>query len=296
MSDIYFCRRRVLAGLIMGATCLGAPARLMARPFESLFAPKARLWRKREAFDPGSRARVDHGDWDRFLRKYLVHAADGINRVAYGRVAASDSIGLRRYIEALAATPISHYNRPQQFAYWVNLYNALTVAVVLAHYPVKSIRNIDISPGLFSTGPWDRKLLAVEGEPLTLNDIEHRILRPIWRDPRVHYAVNCASLGCPNLQATAFTVDRLDERLDAAGRAYVNHPRGSRIEDGALIVSSLYGWYEEDFGGSQAGVIAHLRRYAHSPWAAALAKIGGIDGYEYDWRLNDADAPPPSQG
>ena len=292
MSEIYLCRRRAITGLVIGATCLGAPTRPMARPFESLFAPKARLWRKWEAFDPASQARVAHADWDRFLRRYVVHAADGINRVAYGRVAASDRAVLRRYIDALTAMPIWRYNRPEQFAYWANLYNALTVAVVLAHYPVKSTRDIDISPGLFSTGPWDRKLAAVDGEPLSLNDIEHRILRPIWRDPRVHYAVNCASLGCPNLQPTAFTGDHLDDRLDAAARAYVNHPRGSRIEGGVLIVSSLYGWYEEDFGGSPAGVIAHLQRYSDGPRAAALARIGGIDGYEYDWRLNDADARP----
>jgi Protein of unknown function, DUF547 len=225
------------------------------------------------------------------LKSYLVAGADGINRVAYRRVTTADRTALHQYINRLAAISISRYNRTEQFAYWVNLYNALTVAVVLAHYPTKSIRDIDISPGLFNTGPWGKKLLAVEGEPLSLNDIEHRILRPIWRDPRVHYAVNCASLGCPNLQPMAFTADDLDAGLETAARAYVNHPRGSRVEKGALIVSSLYGWYEEDFGGSEAGVVAHLRWYADAGRAAALARVREIDHYAYDWRLNDADAP-----
>ena len=96
-------------------------------------------------------------------------------------------------------------SRDEQLAYWINLYNALTVKVILDHYPVKSILDIDISPGWFSIGPWGKKLVAVEGVEISLDDIEHRILRPIWRDPRIHYALNCAAVGCPNLLREAFT-------------------------------------------------------------------------------------------
>jgi hypothetical protein len=155
-------------------------------------------------------------------------------------------------------------------------------------YPVASIRDIDISPDWFSNGPWNAKLRAIEGEAVSLNDIEHRILRPIWRDPRIHYGVNCASIGCPNLRAQAFTAANAEALLASGARDYVNHPRGARIEDGRLIVSSAYVWFAEDFGGDDAGVIAHLRRYARPELRAALAEVDEIGDFVYDWRLNDA--------
>ncbi len=208
--------------------------------------------------------------------------------VAYAQVTDADKKALGTYIAQLAATPISRLKRAEQRAYWINLYNALTVKVVLDHYPVESIRDIDISPGLFADGPWDKELIEVEGEALTLNDIEHRILRPIWRDPRVHYAVNCAAIDCPNLRSVAFTVGNAEMLLEAAARAYVNHPRGGRIEDGNLIVSSIYVWFQEDFGDNDAGVIAHLRRYAERDLAAKLSAVERIGSHDYDWSLNDA--------
>ena len=96
---------------------------------------------------------------------------------------------LNAYVENLSRMPINDFNRAEQKAFWINLYNALTVKVVLAAYPVKSIRDIAISPGLFARGPWGKKLIEIDGETVSLNDIEHRILRPIWRDPRLHYAL-----------------------------------------------------------------------------------------------------------
>ncbi len=159
--------------------------------------------------------------------------------------------------------------------------------VVLDHYPVDSIRDIDISPGLFADGPWDKKLVEIEGESVSINDIEHRILRPIWRDPRIHYAVNCASIGCPNLQPPAFTAANTDALLAAAAQAYVNHPRGARVEDGKLIVSSIYVWFQDDFDGTDAGVIRHITRYADAVLQSQLAGVTSINTHEYDWRLND---------
>jgi hypothetical protein len=179
-----------------------------------------------------------------------------------------------------------------QAAFWVNLYNALTVRTVLQHYPVAGIREIDISPGLFADGPWGAELVEVEGVPLSLDDIEHRILRPIWRDPRIHYAVNCAALGCPNLQREPFAAARLDAQLDAAARAFVGHPRGVAIEDDELIVSSIYRWFSEDFGADDAAVIAHLRTYAPPDLARDLAGFTRIEDYAYDWNLNDAGIRP----
>ncbi len=251
-------------------------------------APKAELWERWTAHDAASTATVNHSAWDRFLKTNLVRRGDGINRLAYGRVSVADRKALARYLEALSMIPISRYKRDEQLAYWINLYNALTVKVILDHYPVKSIRDIDISPGWFSFGPWDKKLVKVEDEWLSLNDIEHRIMRPIWRDARVHYAVNCASIGCPNLAPTAYNAETMEGSLTEAARSYINHPRGVSIEGERLYVSKIYEWFVEDFGGDEKGVLAHMRHYANPELAKRLAKFTAIDGYRYDWGLNDA--------
>jgi hypothetical protein len=251
-------------------------------------APRAELWERWTRHDPASTARVDHAGWGRFLAAYLVTDSAGINRVAYGQVTDADRAALRDYLDVTAAARVSTLNRPEQLAFWINLYNALTLEVVLAHYPVRTIRDIDISPGLFSSGPWRANLANVEGEPLSLDDIEHRILRPIWRDPRIHYAVNCASVGCPNLQRDPFTAASVDRMLDLAAIAFVNHPRGVRLGSDGLHVSSIYVWFAEDFGGDEAGLIRHLMAYARPGLAMRLQKLDGIAGHDYDWSLNDA--------
>ena len=130
--------------------------------------------------------------------------------------------------------------------------------------------------------------MTVEGERLSLDDIEHGILRPIWHDPRIHYALNCASISCPKLQPIAFTANNEERLLDEAARAYVNDPRGVRITNGRLTVSSIYVWYRDDFGSSDSAVIDHLRRYASPQLAAELARFRKPDEDAYDWRLIDA--------
>lgn len=251
-------------------------------------APKAELWPRWAAHDDASTTRVDHVVWDTFVHRYVQTSADGINRVPYAQVDRANHTVLDQYVQRLQHVKVSTLARTEQRAYWINLYNATTIDTVLDHYPVASILRIDISPGWFARGPWGRKLLRIEGEDVSLDDIEHRILRPIWRDPRTHYAVNCASIGCPNLQREAFTVDNMERLLEAGARAYVNHPRGARIDRGRLFVSSIYEWFKADFGNSDAGVIAHLRRYADGSLARQLAGIDSIAGDDYDWSLNDA--------
>jgi len=260
--------------------------------FEALFAPSAELWDRWQAHDPASGETVDHSEWNRLLTAYLRPADDGVARFAYAEVNDGDKAALGAYLDGLAAVPISRHNRAEQFAYWVNLYNALTVKVILDHYPVESIRDIDISPGLFADGPWDKALVTIEGESVSLNDIEHRILRPIWRDPRIHYAVNCASIGCPDLQDMAFTGSNAEELLDTAARAYVNHPRGAQVVDGKLVLSSIYVWFGEDFGDSDEKVVVHLKRYAGDELSAALDGVSEIEDHVYDWALNDAPSRP----
>ena len=260
--------------------------------FEALFAPDAEPWPRWEKHDPASTARIDHSGWDLILKTYIRPGPDGVNRFAYSRLSAEDTTQLHRYVDRLAATPISQFSRREQLAYWINFYNALTIQVVATHYPVASIREIDLGGGGFGGGPWAKKLVAVESEELSLNDIEHRILRPIWQDPRIHYAVNCASIGCPNLRRSAYQGDTVNRVLESAARDYVNNSRGVSIQDGDLTVSSLYVWFRPDFGGSDAAILAHLRRYAGPTLKSALAGRETIADHRYDWGLNGTDLSP----
>lgn len=246
-------------------------------------APEA--WEYWEFNNPDNSQPIDHSAWDGFLQKYVRKASDGYATFAYDQVTAGDKAALDGYIDALAQIEITERARPVQLAYWLNLYNALTVQVVLDRYPVDSIRDIRLG-GLLSRGPWDGELVDIEDEPMSLNAIEHEILRPIWKDPRIHYGINCASVGCPNLHDRAFTAANVDTVLDQLARDYLAHPRGLRIENGAATVSSIFRWFAYDFGNSEQGVIRHIATYAPQDKAQALLAIGEIADTEYDWNLN----------
>jgi hypothetical protein len=248
--------------------------------------PPAELWHRWLAHDPVSTRRIDHRDWDAFLMRYLRIGAEGVHRVAYGEVTPADRALLERYIAQLAGTPISQYNRAEQMAYWINLYNALVVRLVVEHYPIASIRDVGAGPG--APGPWRQELVRIEGIPLSLHDIADRILRPIWRDPRVHYALSCGAVGCPNLQPEPFEPDRLEQQLSEAALAYVNHSRCIRIEGDQLGLSSMYRWYRDDFGGTDRDVINHLMAYAEPDLAMKLQRFDRIGDDGFDWTLNDA--------
>lgn len=270
-----------------GIFAVAALTLLTGFSFESLFAPSADLWPEWQAHNAQSTTRVDHAAWDDLLARYRNQGKDGIARVAYRKFTDADRKVLTGYVTGLTKTPVSQLSRPQQFAYWVNLYNALTVRVILDNGIPKTIRDIDISPGFLADGPWGKKLVTIEGREVSLNDIEHRILRPIFKDPRIHYAVNCASLGCPDLPAVAYTAANTEKQLEAAARAYVNHPRGAKLVDGLLHVSSIYVWFAGDFGGEE-GVLRHLSRYAGPDLAKGIRKLTATAGHSYDWRLNGA--------
>ena len=274
--------KRILISTVIGFIgALGVPS-----AHAKLFVPDAEPWAVWEAANDRSTDRIDHGDWQYILDTYVVSGnTDGINRFDYSAVSPADRARLQAYLEELSKLDPRSYSRAEQRAYWINLYNALTVEVVLQHYPVKSIRKIH--GGLLGTGPWKREPVTVAGRPLSLNDIEHRILRPIWRDPRIHYAVNCASLGCPNLSARAFTGANTEDMLDAAAKAYVNHRRGVAFDDGRLTLSSIYDWFDVDFGGSETALLEHIARYAELELAQKLAGYDGRIRYDYDWGLNE---------
>ena len=237
------------------------------------------------AHNPSGTKPIDHSVWNGILKKYVRGSKSGVNRFAYGKVSAADRKALKAYIAKMGKVNIAKKSRKVQLAYWINLYNAATVDVVLDHYPVKSIRDIDIS-GAFSNGPWKKKFIKVRGKLLSLDDIEHGILRPIWRDARIHYGVNCASIGCPNLQRVAYTGKTVDKMLTKGARDYVNSSRGLSVKNGKVTVSKIYEWFAYDFGNSEKGVIKHLLKYAGPKKAAALKKAGRIHKTRYDWSIN----------
>jgi len=236
-------------------------------------------------------AAPDHAAFDRLLSRYVVESADGVNRVDYAGLKANraDRAALSGYISDLAQERVSALPRAEQFALWANLYNALTLQEVVNAYPVRSIRDIP-SRGVLDfaalIGPWKTKLVSVEGRSLSLDDIEHAIMRPTFKDPRVHYAVNCASIGCPNLQRRAFRGAELEAQLDAAARAFINHPRAVHLQDGRLRLNRIYDWFRADFG-TEAQLKSHLRQFAEPGLGGQIAAARGIGGYDYDWSLND---------
>ncbi len=231
--------------------------------------------------------KVDHTVWTVFLGRYISQDAQGVNRLAYGQVTQADRDVLDGYLTQLQSVDPGRLTREQQLAYWINLYNAATVDVVLDSYPVESIR--DIKDGPFSIGPWNRPLVQVSGNSLSLNDIEHRVIRPNYDEPRIHYALNCAAVGCPNLMARAWQAETLERDLAAAESAYINDPRGVRFDDrGRLILSKIFIWFREDFGQGEKSVLAYLQTAADPELRARLQQVSGVSAYKYDWALNDA--------
>ena len=227
-----------------------------------------------------------HQAWDELLGAYVVEGDDGVNRFDYGRLkdTEADSAKLDTYLESFADFDIETLDENEQFAAYANIYNALTVQYIVGRYPTRSIR------AGYIVGPWKRVFTQINGEKLSLDAIEHDILRVEWDDPRVHYAVNCAAYSCPNLQTDAWFGETLDEDLDRAARAYVNDPRGVTIRrNGTLQVSTIYKWFREDFGGSNDGVIDHLLEHAEPDLVAQIEAKRRITKHEYDWDLNDVE-------
>jgi hypothetical protein len=257
-------------------------------PVERLFAPKSELISERWNFiadAPGTPP--DYTGFDLFLAQFHSDTSSGMTRLHYGDVTPDDKAVLLAFLDQMQGVDPGSLDHDQQLAFWINLYNAQTIRVILDHYPVDSIR--DIGDGLLGLGPWSYADLRVNGVALSLNDIEHGIVRPVFDDPRIHYALNCAAAGCPNLAAQAWRADGLDAALDAAEEAYVNDARGVTVQaDGSVTVSKIFGWFREDFGGTEAAVLARLKAKARPDLRAALEARNRIDGYAYDWSLNAA--------
>jgi hypothetical protein len=246
----------------------------------------------------------DPAPWQGFLSRYVdTSAADGVHRVRYAAVTPADKASVHAYLKSAQAVPVSALPKEEQRAFWINLYNAQTVSVVLDHYPLKSVLDLHL-PGSPKPGPWDSKLLRVEGKDLSLNDIESGILRVQWKDPRIHFALNCASIGCPSLSARVFTPANLDKQLESGARDFMRSQRAVSLsappKEAKLTISSIFDWYRGDFGagakdekGEKSGkdekdVLGFIARYAPPETAARIKAWSGKIDYGYDWNLNDA--------
>lgn len=249
-------------------------------------APKADLWGFWQASNADSIESISHSPWQSLLDRYVdAEHPSGITRFDYAAVSEADQQALDAYLLQLQEVDPRAYRKSEQMAYWLNLYNALTVQRVLAAYPVDTILKVD--GGFFRRGPWNKKYLTIAGQKLSLNDIEHRILRPIWNDPRIHFAVNCASIGCPNLQPTVYAASELERQLDKAAVDYLTHARGMELVSNELLkLSQIFEWYSDDFGGAESAVLKSLLQYLPSDAAPRLADFSGNIEYQYDWDLN----------
>ncbi|MEL6584801.1 MAG: DUF547 domain-containing protein [Pseudomonadota bacterium] len=264
--------RRALLATGLAAATLPAPA---------FAGPRAELidgpWQRF-----GSVTGVDDTEWRALLAQHWVMGSDGVALLDWGAI---DRAALKPYLDRLAATDPTTLTRDAAFAFWVNVYNAVTVDVVASEYPVTSIKQV--RGGLFNTGPWGDKLITVAGRDLTLDEVEHGILRPVFDDPRIHYAVNCASIGCPDLKPTPWTAETLETDLNAAATNFIAHPRAVNVQSNGLRLSKIFDWFIEDFGDSEPGILNHIRQYASPELATTLETNTRIRGYDYDWSLND---------
>ena len=240
-----------------------------------------------------------HAAWTQLLKKHVVLLDGGkASQVRYSGMAA-ERAALKAYLAQLSAvTPAAYevFSKPQQMAFLINAYNAFTVELILTRYPkLDSIRDL----GSLLTKPWSIKNVPLLGSTLTLDNIEHDNLRAKGRfdDPRIHFAVNCASIGCPMLREEAFVADRLEAQLDEQTLRFMGDRSRNRYADGKLDVSRIFDWYGGDFKLGHKGIPslpAFFARYAtqlaDAPADRERIKAQGVPiGFlDYDWKLNDA--------
>lgn len=267
-------RRQILSG----ATATAAFVAVGGRPV--LAASPLRQFR------PRGSGGFDHAAFDVLVQAHVKPDAQGYNRVDYRALKASGQGDLKAYIATLQNARPTSMSVAEAQAYWINLYNAMTLDVVLDRYPVTSIKNIKLGGGgLFGSGPWSKKLMTVEDVDLSLDDVEHRIVRPLFDDPMSHYGLNCASYSCPNLMTRAYTAGNIGQLLNQSAVDYVNHPRGVSVQARRIVASKIYSWYAGDFGGRRR-LKSHWGNFARPDHGAAI-KAASIGRFVYDWSLND---------
>jgi len=189
---------------------------------------------------------------------------------------------LDQYLEILAQVDPQTLSRDERFTFYVNAYNAWTIKLILSRYPnLQSIKEL----GSFLRSPWKKELARIDGKILTLDNIEHDILRPQFKDPRVHFAVNCASKGCPPLLGEPYTGARLNQQLDGAAKAFINDPQRNRLDNKGLYVSKIFKWFAADFSND---IVGFFKRYADEPMKTELERRSTVKVkyLDYDWSLN----------
>jgi hypothetical protein len=242
----------------------------------------------------------NHAAWDALLQRHVVVAQNGSSsRVDYAGFHA-DQGALQAYLDGLSAVTQTEYRgwtREQQLAFLINAYNAFTIKLVLTRYPgLKSIKDL----GSFLKSPWKKEFFMLLGAERSLDDVEHGLIRApgAFDEPRIHFAVNCASIGCPMLRDKAYVAERLDSQLEDSVRRFLGDRSRNRFDpaSGALEVSRIFDWYKADFEKGNRGISSvpqFLARYADLLADRAAARALVRDGQaqvrylDYDWTLND---------
>jgi len=186
-----------------------------------------------------------------------------------------DSSQLYAYFKVLSDNPPKeNWTRDEKLAYWINAYNAYTIKLIIDSYPVKSIKDIK--------APWDKKFFKIDGEWHSLGELEHKILRK-FGDPRIHFAINCASFSCPVVWNRAYTADNVDAALDEQTKKFINDPTRNTITESVVNVSKIFSWYKKDFKVNGGDVKDFINRYSEVKITDQPKK-----GYkDYDWSLNE---------
>lgn len=227
---------------------------------------------------------VDHSDWQSILDQYLITGhQSGIHLLDYDVVTDNDASSLEAYLEYLQSLEPRQMNSAEQKAYWINLYNAMHVNLVLQRNPDNTIR--EIRSGVFTAGPWEMDVLKISQQSLSLDDIKHGILRPIWNDPRIHFALNFSAIGSPSIASKIYSGEAVETQLEQAAKAFINHPRGVTVQGDQLILSSIFQWEDTDFAISFDQLKQYLMQYAESDLSAKILATNSVK-YQHDWSLN----------
>lgn len=214
---------------------------------------------------------LSHAIFDGLLRKY-VNSSGGVN---YSGLKKEEG-KLKSYLDLLAQNPPqSSWSKNKEMAYWINLYNAFTIATILKEYPVKSV--MDIEGGKV----WDKRTIKIGGKSYTLNKIEKDMLLKKFKEPRVHFAVNCAAASCPPLLNKAWTEDNVQRYYNTQAKAFINNSKYNTISAKKLEVSQIFNWYAGDFGGSDK-IVPYFQKYSNE----TIKDGAKVMFKEYDWSLN----------
>lgn len=223
-----------------------------------------------------------HSDFTELLKEHV----DDEGLVDYEEIN-DDREDLKEYLNQLStnAPNDNSWSEEEQLAYWINAYNAFTIELILKYYPIKSIRDIGSTIQIpFINTPWDIKFIEIAGEKYSLNNIEHNIIRKKWKEPRIHFALNCASLSCPRLRTEGYEASKLNSQLDEQARAFINNEELNKITTEKAMVSELFDTYEGDFTQGQS-IREFINQYAENP----IGENTQIEYLEYDWSLNVQD-------